>query len=249
MHLEADTVVPELDAAIREVERTFTALRAARSKFNRCSKPANREAARLAMVEAEAAYRIASDRRDELVQVRNARLTQRGDERGELWSRPDGVSGHAVPILPGDRIKIWSPPGAPKPKTVVTVESSTIDVGLRTAARVASVLVIELRALMHEQLALDRRLQTVLDGLLEPTTTGYLHREESWSIAIVRAGEYGVEMELGLDPPDGAHEWSLPTIERMQELQHKLGADRVYAFPLERGKVRCFAQYNRRENK
>lgn len=106
---------------------------------------------------------------------------------------------------------------------------------------------IELRALMHEQLALDKRLQTVLDGLLEPTTTGYLHREESWSIFWIRAGEYSVELEICLTPPRGAHEWNWPAIDRMQELQTKLGADRVYATAVEQGKVRYIASFNRKE--
>jgi hypothetical protein len=96
---EADAAVPELKPAMQEVQRTFDALTAARAKFNRCSKPASREAARVAMVAAEGAYRRASDRRDELVQVRNARMTQRGDGRGELWSRPDGTKGEALPAI------------------------------------------------------------------------------------------------------------------------------------------------------
>jgi hypothetical protein len=92
----ADTVVPELKLAVAEVQLAFDELTRARSKFNRCSKPASREAARLAMVQAEAAYRVASDRRDQLVELRNARLTQKGDERGALWSRPDGVTAPVV---------------------------------------------------------------------------------------------------------------------------------------------------------
>lgn len=106
---------------------------------------------------------------------------------------------------------------------------------------------IELRALMREQLALDERLQTVLDGLVKPTTTGYLHREESWSIFWIRAGEYGVELEICLTPPEGAHEWSWPAIERMQQLQAQLGADRVYAMAYELGKVRYIASFNRKD--
>lgn len=58
---------PTLAAAIADVERTFAAMRAAQTKFNRCSKPANREAARKAMEVAEVAYRHAAGRRDELV--------------------------------------------------------------------------------------------------------------------------------------------------------------------------------------
>ena len=92
----ADTVVPELDAAIAEVDRTFKLLRAAQTKLARSSRPDSLEVARLRVRDAEAAYRGASDHRDELVQVRNARLTQRGDKRGALWSRPDGVDGPVI---------------------------------------------------------------------------------------------------------------------------------------------------------
>ena len=102
-----------------------------------------------------------------------------------------------------------------------------------------------LRSLMREQLSLDKSLRVVLDELLEPTTTGYMHREQSWGIAWIKPGEYGVELEFAIDPPRGAYEWNFPTAERLQELQKKLGCDRIYAFALERGKVRYFASYNK----
>ena len=70
----------ELEAVMLEVSRTFTALSKARAKFNRCSRPESREAARIAMVAAEAAYREVSDRRDRLVELRNAQQTQRGGQ-------------------------------------------------------------------------------------------------------------------------------------------------------------------------
>lgn len=70
----------ELEAVMLEVSRTFTALTKARAKFNRCSRPESREAARVAMVAAEAAYREVSDRRDRLVELRNAQQTQRGGQ-------------------------------------------------------------------------------------------------------------------------------------------------------------------------
>ena len=68
----------ELEAVMLEISRTFTLLSKARAKFNRCSKPESREAARAAMVAAEAAYREVADRRDRLVELRNAQQTQRG---------------------------------------------------------------------------------------------------------------------------------------------------------------------------
>lgn len=89
--------VPDLEAAVREVQRTFDAMKNAHSKVNRSRRPDSLEAARREAVATEAAYRVAADRRDELVQLRNARMTQRGDERGALWSRPDGVDAPALP--------------------------------------------------------------------------------------------------------------------------------------------------------
>ena len=70
----------ELEAVMLEVSRTFTAMSKAHATFNRCSKPASREAARVAMVAAEAEYREVSDRRDRLVELRNAQQTQRGGQ-------------------------------------------------------------------------------------------------------------------------------------------------------------------------
>lgn len=88
---------PHVVAAIAEVQRTFTEWRAASTKVARSSKPASLAAARRAESLAERAYREASDRRDELVEIRNARMTQRGDERGALWSRPD--DGGDAPVV------------------------------------------------------------------------------------------------------------------------------------------------------
>jgi hypothetical protein len=70
----------ELETVKLEVSRTFTALTKARAKFNRCSRPESREAARIAMTSAEAAYREVSDQRDRLVELRNAQQTQRGGQ-------------------------------------------------------------------------------------------------------------------------------------------------------------------------
>jgi hypothetical protein len=67
----------ELEAVMLEVSRTFTALNKARAKFNRCSKPESREAARVAMGSAEAEYRQVAKRRDRLVELRNANRTVR----------------------------------------------------------------------------------------------------------------------------------------------------------------------------
>ena len=78
---------PELEAAIARVQKTFDVLTKARAKFNRCRRDDSREAAREEMVRAESAYREASDRRDELVQIDHARRTQSGDELGAHWSR------------------------------------------------------------------------------------------------------------------------------------------------------------------
>ncbi len=89
---------PNLVAALAEVQRTFDNMRAANARVARSSKPASLAAARRAARLAERAYRDAADRRDELVEIRNARMTQRGDERGALWSKPDGV-GVDAPVV------------------------------------------------------------------------------------------------------------------------------------------------------
>ena len=70
----------ELEAVLLEVSRTFKALSNARATFNRCSRPESRETARVVMVAADAAYREVSDRRDCLVELRNAQQTQRGGQ-------------------------------------------------------------------------------------------------------------------------------------------------------------------------
>ena len=70
----------ELEAVMLEVSHTFTALSKARATFNRCSRPESRETARVVMVAADAAYREVSDRRDRLVELRNAQQTQRGGQ-------------------------------------------------------------------------------------------------------------------------------------------------------------------------
>lgn len=70
----------ELEAVMLEVSRTFKTMSKANAKFNRCSKPDSREAARVAIVAAEAEYRQVADRRDRLVELRNAQQTQRGGQ-------------------------------------------------------------------------------------------------------------------------------------------------------------------------
>ena len=78
MNSTGSDIKRELEAIVLEVSRTFTALSTTRAKFNRCSRPESREAARVTMVAAEVAYREAADRRDRLVELRNAQQTQRG---------------------------------------------------------------------------------------------------------------------------------------------------------------------------
>lgn len=88
---------PELEAAIERVQRTFDVLTKARAKFNRCRRHDTRELAREEMVEAETAYRMASDRRDELVEIDRARRTQAGDNLGAHWSRCENGTAPAIP--------------------------------------------------------------------------------------------------------------------------------------------------------
>ncbi len=78
---------------------------------------------------------------------------------------------------------------------------------------------LECRTMLHAQ----------LDELLPPAATGYLRREQSWTIRWVRAGESAVDLELALEPPEGAVEWRFATVERLAELQSRLGCHRVHA--------------------
>jgi hypothetical protein len=96
--------------------------------------------------------------------------------------------------------------------------------------------------LFREQLKLDEKLQAALDGIVTPAG----RREESWMIAWVkdRDADFGIELEVALDPPDGALEWNYPTTERFQLLQQRLGCDRIYAVPVDTGEIRYVASYD-----
>ncbi len=58
---------PEGAPILRRVAETFDAWNTARAKFNRCTKPATREAARKVADAAEVAYRAAAAERDTFV--------------------------------------------------------------------------------------------------------------------------------------------------------------------------------------
>lgn len=70
---------PEPEAAIREVARLAEVLLKARARVSRCRLPSSLETARRESIEAELAYRIASDERDRLVDIERARAMQTGD--------------------------------------------------------------------------------------------------------------------------------------------------------------------------
>lgn len=106
-----------------------------------------------------------------------------------------------------------------------------------------------LRQLMHSQLVVMRALQDELDKLVPPTTTGYMHSKESWTITRVGApDDYSkVELTLDLEPPDAAYEWHRPTAEGLQTLKTQLGCDYLYAYPRSSGKIRYIARFNKPE--
>ena len=54
------------------------------------------------------------------------------------------------------------------------------------------------------------------------------------------------ELEIAIDPPRGAY-LNYATVECLQELQKKLGCDRIYAFALGLGKARYIASFDRKE--
>jgi hypothetical protein len=95
--------------------------------------------------------------------------------------------------------------------------------------------------LMRSTIVVEEKLKTELDKCVPPTTTGYLHHEESWTVAWVREGDHAGEIEMAIDPPRGAHAWNYPTVEKLQTLQTQLGCARLRAFALECGKVRYIA--------
>jgi len=87
----------ELDRAVEEVRVAWSALQKARVRFNRCTREDSRRAAQVAMNEAESSYRVASDRRDQLVELDRAARTQRGDDRGAAWSI--AANGGRAPVV------------------------------------------------------------------------------------------------------------------------------------------------------
>lgn len=101
--------------------------------------------------------------------------------------------------------------------------------------------------LLRDQLALYTKIQQALDAVLEPTSTGYLHHDESWTVFGVRHGEYDVELEVSLIPPKGAYHFNYPSSDKLDELQKRLCCDRIHAFAVEPGRVRYIATYNRRK--
>jgi hypothetical protein len=100
--------------------------------------------------------------------------------------------------------------------------------------------------LARSKLVVEQKLQEELDKLVPPTTTGYLHREESWTIVWAREGEHGVDIEIAIDPPEGAYSWNATTIEKLQTLQTQLGCDRIYVFARESGRIRYIAAWDKR---
>jgi hypothetical protein len=98
--------------------------------------------------------------------------------------------------------------------------------------------------LMRSTIVVEGKLQVELDKLVPPTTTGYMHREESWTIAWVRPGDDDTKIEMALDPPSGAHEWNWPTAEKMQTLQTQLSCDYLKAFAHKGGEVRYIATWD-----
>lgn len=97
--------------------------------------------------------------------------------------------------------------------------------------------------LMRSLIVVDGKLQEELNKCVPPTTTGYLHHEEDWTIAWVRDGDHAGEIKMAIDPPPGAHSWNYPTVEKLQTLQAQLGCDHLHGFARESGKLRYIAQW------
>lgn len=86
------------------------------------------------------------------------------------------------------------------------------------------------RDLCMRSIELDDQIQTALDALCAPTTTGYLHREESWTVFWAREGDTAI-LEVMLEPPEHSYEWGYPGIKKMTKLKEWLGANHVSASP------------------
>lgn len=67
---------PDSVAMMKRISAAFTAMREAQKKLNRVKKPEAIEAARKAAIEADTAYRQASNERDEFFSIRKAQRTQ-----------------------------------------------------------------------------------------------------------------------------------------------------------------------------
>jgi hypothetical protein len=98
--------------------------------------------------------------------------------------------------------------------------------------------------IFREQLKLEEKLQNALDDVVPPAG----RFAESWTLAWVGQGEHDVELEIALEPPDGAVEWHYPTIERLQTLQQQLACDRIHAVPMDKNEIRYIASYDREKN-
>jgi hypothetical protein len=66
------TIDTELAAAKKDVERTFEALKNVQARFNRCRRQDSRDALRPDLEKAEAEYRTAARKRDEVVARRRS---------------------------------------------------------------------------------------------------------------------------------------------------------------------------------
>jgi hypothetical protein len=100
--------------------------------------------------------------------------------------------------------------------------------------------------LARSKLVVEAKLQELLDHLVPPTTTGYLHSKESWTIGWIRPGEHEVDVEIAIDPPEGLYSWRRATVARLQVLQEQLGCDHISALAMGSGQVRYIAAWNRK---
>jgi hypothetical protein len=99
------------------------------------------------------------------------------------------------------------------------------------------------RKLLKERLAIGQALQTELDKLVPPTPTGYLRANEHWKVVYVAPGEGPVELEIAIEPPDGAYEWRSPRAQQLNTLQALLGCDDIYVKAI--GGPHYIAYYNK----
>lgn len=85
--------------------------------------------------------------------------------------------------------------------------------------------VARFKELLRERIALDEKIQDALDKLLPPTTTGYRHRDENWSVWGTYADDSGLHVTLV--PPKGAYPFHNASLDTLRTVTKALGTESV----------------------